>query len=156
MEVVKMGMLAKNKMNEEDSKIYNDYFDFGLDKKYEKIFITDNLKVLNGSNITIIGFKDLSLNKKLKQLGFKEINYIDEKVANYIALNKIEKADILYLKDNFELIDEFKLADVIKNYKNVIISSDSFILISLGLINNTNYENDIMIDKYGIILKINA
>lgn len=151
-----MGMLAKNKMNEEDSKIYNDYFDFGLDKKYEKIFITDNLKVLNGSNITIIGFKDLSLNKKLKQLGFKEINYIDEKVANYIALNKIEKADILYLKDNFELIDEFKLADVIKNYKNVIISSDSFILISLGLINNTNYENDIMIDKYGIILKINA
>jgi hypothetical protein len=151
-----MGMLQKNKIFDVNSEKFNDYFKFNDLHNYEKIYLTEKLDLIKGEKVTIIGFKDKTISKLLKNKGFLEINYIDDNTSSFVAISKIKSSDVLIFKDNYEVIDSLNLQDSINSYSKVIVSNDFNILISLGLIDPVIKEMNIVIDKYGIISKISA
>lgn len=151
-----MGMLQKNKIFDVNSEKFNDYFKFNDLHNYEKIYLTEKLDLIKGEKVTIIGFKDKTISKLLKNKGFLEINYIDDNTSSFVAISKIKSSDVLIFKDNYEVIDSLNLQDSINSYSKVIVSNDFNILISLGLIDPVIKKMNIVIDKYGIISKISA
>jgi hypothetical protein len=151
-----MGMLQKNKIFDVNSEKFNDYFKFNDLHNYEKIYLTEKLDLIKGEKVTIIGFKDKTISKLLKNKGFLEINYIDDNTSSFVAISKIKSSDVLIFKDNYEVIDSLNLQDSINSYSKVIVSNDFNILISLGLIDPVIKKMNIVIDKYGIINKISA
>lgn len=132
-----------------------DYFNLNNLNNFEKLYIIEDInKIINlikGKSITIIGFKDKELQKLLKSKGFSEINYIDDKVSNYISIRLIEQADLIFIKDNYEIISEYDLLNSLYNYKKIIISNNIEILKKLKLIKGDLTKTNIVIDKYGII-----
>ena len=149
-----MGQFYKHKELDVNEEKFNDYFNFNDIHNYELIYITDLLPNVKGESISIIGFKNTELTKKLKKQGFNEITYIDDNISNFKAISKISSSDILLFNDNFEVIDSLSLYNIINKFKKIIISNDYNILISLGLIDNSINKKEIKIDKYGIINNI--
>jgi hypothetical protein len=85
---------------------------------------------------------------------FKNIVYIDSKISNYTSISYIKQSDTIYIKDNYNLINEYNLEDTISNFKGVIISNNIEVLKDLKLIDENIKQMNIKIDKYGIVSEI--
>lgn len=142
-----MAEILKNKVKDVNAEPFSAYFNVPNLANYEKVIITNDLSNLKGKEMVLLT-NNKELKKDLKRNSFNIINIVSNETTEFIGLSKIKTTDYLYL----DMIDN-RFIDAIKSYSGIIIASNPELLISLGLIKEDNYENNIVIDRYGIITK---
>lgn len=118
-----MGVKVNNTNKTFNDYNFGDFFNVGNLYNYEKLIIT---------NEEVSG---LSIGKD-----------INEETKSFIAINMINKANILII-DNHLLLEELNLEDIIKKYTGILIFRDPNIALNLSLI--TEPEKEVIYDKYG-------
>lgn len=137
-----MGQYYKTREFEIDNKVL-DYFYLNNLKNYDELFI----------------IKDSDYNKIF---GDKKVvcfeNKIGENIINdnnqlYLNLKILNSANIIYLKDRLELLDDDNIKEFIKGFRGSIICRDNLVyyLKDLGLVSdefNIKENTYLKIDKY--------
>ena len=144
-----MAEILKNN-NSELNTIFYDYFSLSGLNNFEYLYIVSNedfKKInINLSNLVII-------ENQISNLTVNDNNPI------FLNLKLLNSAKEIYLKDSLDCLNDSNIKDFIKNFKGIIICSDSLTsyLIDLGLISdNYNLKRNtyLKIDKYGIVEEI--
>ncbi len=144
-----MGQYYKTREFKVDDNVLN-YFYLNTLKYYDEIYIindNDFKKIFDNKDIVI--FDSINSN-----------NIVSDNNPIYLNLKILNNANIIYLKEKLELLDNEVIKNFINNFRGTIICNKDLIsyLLDLALINEEIVLKDktyLKIDKYGVIKEIN-
>ena len=144
-----MGQYYKTREFKVDDNVLN-YFYLNTLKYYDEIYIindNDFKKIFDNKDIVM--FDNINGN-----------NIVSDNNPIYLNLKILNNANIIYLKEKLELLDNEVIKNFINNFRGTIICNKDLIsyLLDLALINEEIVLKDktyLKIDKYGIIKEIN-
>lgn len=144
-----MGQYYKTREFKVDDNVLN-YFYLNTLKYYDEIYIindNDFKKIFDNKDIVI--FDSINGN-----------NIVSDNNPIYLNLKILNNANIIYLKEKLELLDNEVIKNFINNFRGTIICNKDLIsyLLDLALINEEIVLKDktyLKIDKYGVIKEIN-
>ncbi len=144
-----MGQYYKTREFKVDDNVLN-YFYLNTLKYYDEIYIindNDFKKIFDNKDIVI--FDSINSN-----------NIVSDNNPIYLNLKILNNANIIYLKEKLELLDNEVIKNFINNFRGTIICNKDLIsyLLDLALINEKIVLKDktyLKIDKYGVIKEIN-